>query len=237
MNAAVIVAAGSSSRMKGASGVPKQFRFIDDAPLVVHTLRRFEQATLIGMVVLVVPAEDLESVTSFGEKYALGKLRRIVAGGTTRAASVLRGLESLRDSNVEIVAVHDGARPFVSPIEIDSVMQAATETGAAILATAATDTIKEVDGDRITRTLTRARLRHALTPQCFAYELLREAYRSAELDPAFDLNSATDDSLLVERLGISVRVVEGDPRNIKITRPEDWLIAEEMFKQMTDDSF
>ena len=118
-------------------------------------------------------------------------------------------------------------RPFVTPDEIGRTVRAAEETGAAILAAPAVDTIKEVEDGRVARTLERARLRRALTPQCFRYELLRRAY---EQEPWL-VSAATDDSSLVEALGAPVRVVEGDPRNIKITRPEDIALAEILLRE------
>jgi 2-C-methyl-D-erythritol 4-phosphate cytidylyltransferase len=153
-----------------------------------------------------------------------------VTGGATRAESVWRGLQAIRPATAEIVAVHDGVRPFVTPDEISRTVEAATAGGAAILTAPATDTIKEVENGEVRRTLARARLRHALTPQCFRYGLLRRAYEEAgELSA-----DITDDSFLVERLGQSVSVVEGSARNIKITHREDIAVAEIFLKQMPD---
>jgi 2-C-methyl-D-erythritol 4-phosphate cytidylyltransferase len=124
--------------------------------------------------------------------------------------------------SVEVVAVHDGVRPFVTPEEIDRTVREARANGAAILAAPVTDTIKETDGARVLRTLERARLWRAQTPQCFRHELLRRAY---ELALASGLD-ATDDSALVERLGVAVSIVEGGEHNIKITTPQDFAVAE-----------
>jgi 2-C-methyl-D-erythritol 4-phosphate cytidylyltransferase len=140
---------------------------------------------------------------------------------------VKRGLLSIRQATAEIVAVHDGVRPFVTVEEIDNTVAAAQRDGAAILATSATDTIKLVEGDAVVKTLERRNLRQALTPQCFRYELLRKAYEQADVnDP-----SLTDESALVERLGHKVTIVEGSARNIKITTPRDLLIAETFLKE------
>jgi 2-C-methyl-D-erythritol 4-phosphate cytidylyltransferase len=157
----------------------------------------------------------------------LKKLARIVEGGATRTASVWRGLESLNAGAAGIVAVHDGARPFVTPEEIERTLRAAGESGAAVLCAPVVDTIKVCDGGRIAHTLPRESLRRALTPQCFRYELLRRAYEHAHAEGI----EATDDSALVELLGAQVAVVEGDPRNIKITRPEDFALAEILIKE------
>src|SRR6185369_2195787 len=145
-----------------------------------------------------------------------------VPGGMTRADSVKRGLMAIRAATAEIVAVHDGVRPFVTVEEIDATVAAARTDGAAILVAPVTDTIKQVNDQRIVKTLDRGELRRALTPQCFRYELLRQAYQAADItDP-----SVTDESVLLETLGIPVSIVEGSPRNIKITTVEDLTSAE-----------
>jgi 2-C-methyl-D-erythritol 4-phosphate cytidylyltransferase len=129
---------------------------------------------------------------------------------------------AIRAATAEIVAVHDGVRPFVTVEEIDAVVAAAQTGGAAILVAPVTDTIKQIDDGRVVKTLDRSGLRRALTPQCFRYELLRDAYQAADVtDP-----SVTDESVLVEKLGVPVSFVEGSPRNIKVTTAEDLLIAE-----------
>jgi 2-C-methyl-D-erythritol 4-phosphate cytidylyltransferase len=142
---------------------------------------------------------------------------------------VLRGLETIEEANAEIIAVHDGVRPFVTPDEIARTVEAAKLEGAAILVSAPVDTIKEVKDGTVVRTLKRAGLRHALTPQCFRYKLLRRAYEETDvLDPEL-----TDESALVERLGVKIVTVEGSPRNIKITRPEDLLVGEALLRQVS----
>jgi 2-C-methyl-D-erythritol 4-phosphate cytidylyltransferase len=128
----------------------------------------------------------------------------------------------------EIIAVHDGVRPFVTPDEISRTVEAAQATGAAILVAPVVDTIKEVRDDKVARTLERARLRRALTPQCFRYSILRRAYEESRSLG----EEVTDDSLLVEQLGLAVTFVEGDARNIKITRPEDIALAEMLLKSL-----
>lgn len=167
------------------------------------------------------PAEESATFLAQAGKYGLRKLARVVPGGATRADSVKRGLMAVRPATAEIVAVHDGVRPFVTVAEIADTVEAARVDGAAILATPVTDTIKLVEGRSLVKTLNRQDLRHALTPQCFRYELLRRAYEQTDVnDP-----SLTDESALVERLGHKVTIVEGSARNIKITTPRDLLIA------------
>ena len=220
MNIAIIAAAGAGTRM--ASDRPKQFLLLAGMPVIFHTLKPFEQCDSIHEVIVVLPAEESAGFLSLAGNYGLRKLARVVPGGATRADSVKRGLMSIRSATAEIVAVHDGVRPFVTVEEIDATIAAAKADGAAILAAPVTDTIKQVDGHRILKTLDRGGLRRALTPQCFRYDLLRQAYQAADVtDP-----SLTDESVLMEKLGIPVSIVEGSPRNIKITTAEDLAIAE-----------
>ena len=220
MNIAIIAAAGSGTRM--ASDRPKQFLQLAGTPLIIHTLKVFEQCESINEVIVVLPAAESAGFLSLAAKHGLRKVARVVPGGTTRADSVKRGLLSIRAATAEIVAVHDGVRPFVTAEEIEAVVTAAKADGAAILVAPVTDTIKQVGDGRVEVTLDRGRLRRALTPQCFRYELLRDAYQQTDVnDP-----SLTDESALVERLGIPVSIVEGSARNIKITTAEDLAIAE-----------
>lgn len=224
MNIAIIAAAGTGSRM--ASNRPKQFLQLAGTPIIFHTLKPFELCDSIQEVIVVLPAEESAAFLAQAGKRGLRKLTRVVPGGATRAESVKRGLMSIRAATAEIVAVHDGVRPFVTVEEIEETVEAARRDGAAILATPVTDTIKVIDGDTIVETLARQHLRQALTPQCFRYDLLRQAYDVADVtDPAL-----TDESALVERLGHKVTIVEGSPRNIKITTPRDLLIAETFLK-------
>jgi len=224
MNVAIIAAAGSGSRM--ASDRPKQFLQLAGIPIIFHTLKAFEQCESIQEVIVVLPAEESAGFLALAGKFQIRKLSKVVPGGATRAESVKRGLLAVRGATAEIVAVHDGVRPFVTPEEIDRTVTAAREHGAAILVAPATDTIKQVDRGVVTRTLERSELRHALTPQCFRYELLRRAYDRADLGDT----TLTDDSALVERLGEKVFVIEGSARNIKITTRGDLLLAEALLK-------
>jgi len=225
MNVAIIAAAGTGSRM--ASDRPKQFLQLAGTPIIFHTLKPFELCDSIQEVIVVLPPEASATFLAQAGKYGLRKLTRVLPGGVTRADSVKRGLMAIRSTTAEIVAVHDGVRPFVTVEEIDETIEAAQRDGAAILATPVTDTIKLVDDGTVVETLARQHLRQALTPQCFRYDLLRQAYDTADVtDPAL-----TDESALVERLGHKVTIVEGSPRNIKITTPRDLLIAETFLKE------
>ncbi|HKS07907.1 MAG TPA: 2-C-methyl-D-erythritol 4-phosphate cytidylyltransferase [Pyrinomonadaceae bacterium] len=220
MNIAIIAAAGTGSRM--ASDLPKQFLQLAGTPIIFHTLKPFELCDSIQEVIVVLPPEASAAFLAQAGKHDLRKLTRVLPGGVTRADSVKRGLMAIRSATAEIVAVHDGVRPFVTVEEIEETVETARRDGAAILATPVTDTIKVVDGQAVVETLARQNLRQALTPQCFRYELLRQAYDTADVnDPAL-----TDESSLVERLGHKVTIVDGSPRNIKITTPRDLLNAE-----------
>lgn len=224
MNSAIIVAAGSGSRM--ASDRPKQFLLLAGIPLIFHTLRPFEQCDSIDETIVVLPPESAAEFLDSAPKFGVRKVTRVVPGGATRAESVKRGLGAIRAASAGIVAVHDGVRPFVSADEISETIAAAEQHGASVLVAPVTDTIKQVNDHSITRTLDRRELRRALTPQCFRYDLLSRAYSQSDVsDP-----SLTDDSVLVERLGLEVAFVEGNARNIKITTPEDLLIAESFLK-------
>jgi len=224
MNVAIIAAAGQGTRAGG--GRAKQFREISGTPIIIHTLRRFEQCSSIGEVTVVVPAGEQAELLALAARHGLRKLARVVAGGATRTESIWRGLQSVRAATAKVIAVHDGVRPFVTPEEIDRTVEEASKTGAAILAAPVVDTIKEVEAGRVARTPERGRLWRALTPQCFRYDLLRRAYERALAEQS----DATDDSALVERLGAEVSIVEGDARNIKITTAQDFALAEIMMK-------
>ena len=228
MNVAIIVAGGKGTRFGGHR--PKQFLEINGTPIIVHTLRQFEHAQEIDRVVVAVPAEEVNTFRSVVEESNLKKVSQVVAGGDTRAQSVKCGLASIEAANV--VAVHDAVRPLVTPEEIDQVVLAANNSGAAILVAPVSDTIKEVDHNWIVRTVARAQLRRALTPQCFRFDILKRAYADLEEIESLRID-VTDDSFLVERLGVPITIVKGSARNIKITNQEDLAVA----KTLLDGSF
>jgi 2-C-methyl-D-erythritol 4-phosphate cytidylyltransferase len=225
MNVAIIPAAGSGSRFGGQ--IPKQFIEIAGAPIIVHTLRRFDECEEIGAIVVALRREEIEGFERALGSHKIRKPVRLVAGGAERSDSILNALTAAKEFQPEIVVVHDAVRPFVTPERISAVIVKARETGAAILAQPATDTIKEVEDGLIRRTLDRRRIWRAQTPQAFRYDLLMRANEDAR---ASDLPAAmaTDDSFLVERLGAPVAIVEGLANNIKITTPEDLILAEKL---------
>ncbi len=225
MNSAIIVAAGSGTRF--GTKTPKQFLEILGKPLIIHTLERFESCPAIDEIILVLSAEEIANFRRTSEKYNLKKLEKIISGGKTRAASVLKGLNAIESQRCTIVAVHDGARPLVSVGEISVTIKKAKETGAACLVAAVADTIKEVVDGKIVGTIDRSNLRRALTPQCFRYEILKRAFAENEISEII-----TDECFLVEKLGYEIAIVEGSAQNIKITSQEDFVFAENLLKHL-----
>src|SRR4030095_12268008 len=204
------------------AGRAKQLLELGGVPLLVHTLRRFEDCDAVDSVILVLQPSLTAEVLALASRHNFTKITGFVAGGAERQDSVYRGLQVITPEAAGVVAIHDAARPFVRPDEIRTVIELAASKGAALLAVPATDTIKQVRSGRVQRTLDRRTIYNAQTPQAFLYSIIREAY-----DRAFeDGFVGTDDSQLVERIGHRVSVVEGSYTNIKITRPFDLRLAE-----------
>ena len=213
---AVIVAAGSASRM---GGIDKVMAPLGGEPMIARTVRAFQECDAISEIV-VVTREDL--IVPIGKlTREMPKVTAVVAGGKSRQESVHLGLNALSEK-VKLAAIHDGARPFVTWQLIDWVVRAANSYGAAAPAIPVKDTIKEVQGFVVKSTPDRAALRAVQTPQVFDFDILRAALKKAKDDGA----EVTDDCSAVERMGMSVKIVEGDERNIKITTPLDMQIAE-----------
>ncbi len=231
MNIAIIPAAGSGSRFGGQK--PKQFIEISGEPIIIHTLRKFDECADIGAIIVALHSSEIESFGQNLQSYGFHKPIRLVIGGAERSDSILNALESAAVLEPDIVAVHDAVRPFVTPVQISAVVARAREVGAAILALPATDTIKEVEKGLIRRTVDRSKIWRAQTPQAFDYDLLLRANREARV-AGLPSVMTTDDSLLVERLGVPVGVVEGSPNNIKITTPDDLMLAEKILGRMTE---
>ncbi|CAG7656783.1 2-C-methyl-D-erythritol 4-phosphate cytidylyltransferase [Paenibacillus allorhizosphaerae] len=222
----VIVAAGKGSRM--GTQESKQYLQIDDKPILVHTLLRFNRMDAVDEIVLVTGPDDVERCKGYAEQYGLGKIKRIIPGGKERQDSVYQGLLTLT-GYVEWVMVHDGVRPFAAEEHIMACLAKAKVTGAAVLAVPVKDTIKVVDRDGfIKATPDRSSLWAIQTPQAFRFSLLVEAHEQARRESFL----GTDDAMLVERLGTKVAVVEADYYNIKITTPEDLPWAEWIIRQV-----
>lgn len=213
---AVIVAAGNASRM---NGIDKVMAPIGGEPMIKRTVRQFQNCDAIDEIVVVTRPDLLVPIMDLCHSY--DKLRAVVVGGNTRAESVHLGLNAL-SKKVKLVAVQDGARPFVSCELIDRVVRAAQSYGAAAPAVAVKDTIKVTVGGLVRETPDRSQLRAVQTPQVFDYDLLRGALKKAQKEDA----PITDDCSAVENLGMKVRLVEGEERNIKITTPLDLKIAQ-----------
>ena len=220
LNTAIIPAAGIGARMHADRA--KQMLELGGVPVLVHTLRRFQQCDAIDQIILVLQPNLTTDVLGLVSRYNLTKLARVVGGGPERQDSVYRGLQVVKEEDAGIVVVHDAVRPFVKPDEIRAVIERAASTGAALMALAATDTIKQVKSGRVQRTLDRRRIYYAQTPQAFRYSVIRDAFERAYAEGFM----GTDESQLVERLGHRVSVVEGSAINIKITRPFDLRLAE-----------
>lgn len=221
--AALVLAAGRGERL-GAS-VPKAFLPLAGRPLVVRAIEALAARPEVERIVPVLPAADLARFAALGLA-GDGRLAAPVAGGAERQDSMRAGLAALPDG-IEIVAVHDAARPLVRPEDVGRVIAAAARTGAALLAVPVRDTLKRARAGRVTETLARADCWAAQTPQAFRVALLREALAKAEAQGFV----GTDDAQLVERLGAPVEIVEGDPGNLKITWPEDVALAEALWSR------
>lgn len=213
---AVIVAAGNASRMGGIDKVMAQ---LAGEPMIVRTVRAFQTCDCIREIVIVTRPDLIQPITELTADF--DKVSTILAGGSSRQESVRLGLKALSEQ-VELAAIQDGARPLISQAVIDRTVRAAHTYGAAAPAIPVKDTIKKVEGGIIRETPDRSRLFAVQTPQVIDIDLLRGALQKAEEDQA----QVTDDCSAVERLGFSVKIVEGDERNLKITTPIDLKIAE-----------
>lgn len=218
---AVIVAAGSASRMEG---IDKVMAPIGGEPMIVRTVRNFQACDAIREIVVVTRPELIVPIMDLCHDF--DKLKAVVVGGDTRADSVNMGLNTLSEK-VKLVAVQDGARPFASWQLIDRVVRAANSFGAAAPAIPVKDTVKVVQGGLVKATPERSALRAVQTPQVFDFDLLRGALSQAKLKQW----KITDDCSAVERLGMEVRIVEGEERNIKITTPMDLKIAQLLLEE------
>ncbi len=226
--AVIIPAAGSGSRM--GLDTPKQFLELAGLPILVRTVRAFHSVPDIETIVLPVPPDARNRVEEMAEKYELapkgGKLA-IVNGGRTRQDSVLAGLDALPLAT-EVVLVHDGARPLVSTRIIETCLQEAARSGAAMAAVPVSDTLKAVGAEKqIRKTVDRQGLWQAQTPQAARVALLREAYAATEKTGFV----GTDEASLLEQIDCPVKVVAGSKKNIKITLPEDLQVAEAILMQ------
>jgi len=213
---AVIVAAGSGMRM--GAPIPKQFLEVGGRPILMHTLNRFVAFDASIRLVVVLHPDYIEFWRSLCEKHDYSVPHSIVSGGSERFFSVRKAIQSLVDTEEAIVGIHDAVRPMVSVATLERCYATAQETGSAVPCVSVNDSMRIVDADG-NRSINRSSLRIIQTPQCFRLNLLRRAF-TQEYNTAF-----TDDASVVEALGESIELVEGNRENIKVTTPEDmhWL--------------
>lgn len=219
---AVIVAAGSASRM---GGIDKVMASLGGAPMIQRTVRQFQDCDAVSEIVVVTREDLILPITDLCRQ--MPKVRAVVAGGASRQESVRLGLNAL-SAGVQLIAIHDGARPLVTWQVIDRAIRAANTYGAAAPAIPVKDTIKVVQGGVVERTPDRATLYAVQTPQVFDIDLLRGAMEKVEQEKL----SVTDDCSAVEQLGMRVKIVEGDERNLKVTTPLDLKIAQMLLEEM-----
>ena len=220
---AVIVAAGSASRM---GGTDKILTDLAGEPVLAHTIAAFSENPAIDEIVLVVRPDRREAVSALVERRGFPKIRGITAGGGTRTASVMAGLE-LAAAETTHAAIHDGARPLVTQAVISEAVETAIRTGAAAPAIAVKDTIKVAEAGVVTATPNRSSLFAVQTPQVFDFDLLRGALYQATTQGA----TLTDDCAAVEALGMQVHLTAGDEENIKVTTPLDLVVAEAILER------
>ncbi|MHB8844812.1 MAG: 2-C-methyl-D-erythritol 4-phosphate cytidylyltransferase [Nitrospirota bacterium] len=222
---ALIPAAGMGKRM--GKEVAKQFLPLGDKPMLAHTLLAFQRSSDIDEIIPILSEEDMETcLRDIIEAFHITKVKTLVVGGKERQDSVYNGIRKL-EKDASVIVVHDGVRPFVTQEMIRECVEAARKGECVAVGVPLKDTIKEVDDQGIVRrTLERSRLWAIQTPQAFPVKVLRTAYDESARNKQY----GTDDATLVERAGSRVRVLMGSYENIKITTPEDLILAEEMLK-------
>ncbi len=214
----IIAAAGSGERM--GLGYNKLLKEISGKPIIAHTILAFEKCRFVNDIIISASQTDMERILDIIRTEKFKKVKKIIQGGKTRTKSVHAALSAI--DKTDIVMVHDGARPFISQKVIKQTLLDVEQTGATIVAVPVTDTIKEGQ-DFIEKTLDRTKLWSIQTPQVFKFDILKKAYETGE--------SATDDASLVEKIGIKVKITQGEYQNIKITTPHDILVAEALLEK------
>ena len=224
---AVILAAGNSTRM----GKDKSVLSLGGIPVIVRAIRAFEQHELVDEIIVVTREEAIQSIADLCVEYKLSKVRKVMAGGETRAESSLAGVSAV-DSKAEYIAIHDGARPLVTQKVITDTLYAARDYHAAIPVIPSTDTLRSVSGGFIGGDVDRDSVIRVQTPQIFDADLIKGAltYAAKKQIPI------TDDSSAIRLTGFQVRTVEGDVGNIKLTTPEDLPVAEAILREREGDA-
>ena len=227
ITAAIIAAAGKGLRMGG--NTPKQFLVLEGKTIIAHTIGIFEQCTEVDLIYPVLPPE---SVPHFYDTICphdtFRKIAQIIPGGQQRQDSVKNALNFI-DPHVDVILVHDGVRPFVSQRLLHNCIHSAAEFGASLAAFPVNETVKQVDEHGwVNRTLSRDTIYTAQTPQAFRRDILLRAFRKAEEKGLY----STDETSLVENLGVKVKVILGEKWNLKITNPEDLAWASMIYTQL-----
>ncbi len=221
MNATVLIPAAGMGRRMGSS-INKQYLELAGRPILAHTLALFDQSPHIDRIIVISPRDECEYCRrEVVKRFGFAKVAAVVAGGAERQDSVRNGLDFLADAAHGMIVIHDGVRPFFPAQLVAPLIAQAAATGGCVVGVPVKDTVKEVAGGRIVATPERARLWLAQTPQAFPREVIRQAHARALADGF----RGTDDASLVERLGLPVTMLEGSYRNIKITTPEDLVLA------------
>ncbi|MDR2017496.1 MAG: 2-C-methyl-D-erythritol 4-phosphate cytidylyltransferase [Syntrophobacterales bacterium] len=228
MRTLAIILAGGAGRRMGAS-TNKQFLLLDNKPIIVHTLQAFEECRSVDGIYLVVNQKGLATIQEeILETYRFNKLMKIVIGGRLRQDSVRNGLEAI-NTHCDIVVIHDGVRPFVSPSFIEKEIYLMEMFDAIIPVIPVKDTIKAISKEGfVVKTLERDSLWHVQTPQAFKYEVIAKAYKDGMAKKLYGY----DDATFLEATGKKVKVIEGSPYNIKITTPEDLVFARSILSEL-----
>jgi 2-C-methyl-D-erythritol 4-phosphate cytidylyltransferase len=216
---AIIVGGGKGERFKGE--IPKQFLLLDTRPVIVHTVEAFQRSPAIDAIVVVAPAGWEQRCNEILKPHGLSKIQGIIAGAETRQLSCYQALSFLKPDPPAIVVIHDAVRPLVSPGLIETAVRESAE--GMTFGLQAVETIVEGRDGGITKVLPRAELYQIQTPQAFPFQVLWDAHCQAL---AANVTDASDDAGLVLRAGKPVKIVQGDPRNIKITNPSDLTVAQ-----------
>ena len=212
----IIPAAGSGTRLGGS--VKKQFLVLRDKPIIVHTLQRFEHCSDVDEIAVAVPEQQISDMESLVSRYRIHKVGTVTVGGEKRQDSVYNVLRRMALGPSDLVLVHDGVRPFIEPKRISHLIKACREHDAAVLAVQPKDTIRRSrGGEFFDETLDRNALWLVQTPQAFKGTLLMKAFKKAREDRFY----GTDEAVLVERVGVKAKIVEGSYDNIKITTQDD----------------
>lgn len=217
----IIAAAGTGIRLKSHEAKP--FIELNGRPLLFYSLAAFEKSPLIHSLIVVAHPDRLADIEKVIKKYRFKKIAKVIAGGATRCESVANGLKAL-DKDTAYVAVHDAARPLITVDVIEEALKAAVKDSAAVVAVPVKSTIKKVDPKNlfIQETLIRDTLWEIQTPQIFRKDILVKAHRAMACDARCE---PTDDAVLVEKIGVKVKIVRGNYQNIKVTTPEDLAAA------------